>query len=59
MFNNGSMFFSTIIYDTFVEKSFEKYLEQYYINQNIKKLNHIKYSKIKIIVPPKNMLVTN
>ena len=48
-----------INYDTLVEKSFEKYLEQYYINQNIKKLNHIKYSNIKMIVPPKNIIVTN
>ena len=48
-----------INYDTLVEKSFEKYLEQYCINQNIKKLNHIKYSNIKIIVPSKNIIVTN
>ena len=60
MFRNGSIFLAQLInYDTLVEKSFEKYLEQYYINQNIKNLNHLKYSNIKMIVPSKNIIVTN
>jgi hypothetical protein len=62
-FKNGSMFFSTINYDTLVENSFGnsfgKYLEQYYINQNIKKLNHIKYSDFKMIVPPKIVVLSS
>ena len=56
-YKEGSWFFSTINYDTLVSNSFGKYLEQIFINQM--KLTDIKYDNIKMIVPPKIIVLSS